>query len=567
MEPIWEQGVWGVIFGNKTMMDVYKPFGTSLKRPVDTSAPVPIDSIISSASKPRLSPQSGLSFHDVVRDKPDISWQEQRDADLQSSVKFWMALVHRWQTNCSICVELEQLGSTDRVFTMFAHLFAGRSPITVRKRGYSIMRLCDYLDDLSEPFPCSEQVFYNFLCAEQFKGAPQSRLKGYMQSVNFVRYVMSVTELSGLTNSARCKGACLGEFLKERVQASPLTVVELNRIHSLLRSGEDIWVRLFSGAILMAVYTRSRWGDLMRSEKVIEDYDSTGKLYYLEARTGRHKTMKSQMHRHQFLPMVAPCFGIDGTNWGLEWLQVRSQLGIQWPPEGLVMPAPDREGSPSSRPLDTQECAAWLRKLVGIDSGCDSRRVASHSLKSTMLSYAAKRGLGIPERLQLGYHTSNFQMGMVYSRDGAAASILVLENLITEIAQGKFNPDETRSGRINSAANNVAPAGPSEVIEIKDEPELINDSESCSDVDSSSTSSEEPRPEFVKHPPVLRPTRAPDGFNLWQHKKLKTLHLMSVENMRVFACGRTAGALHEKLQEAPKFDTPLCTNCFHRRHE
>lgn len=40
-----------------------------------------------------------------------------------------------------------------------------------------------------------------------------------------------------------------------------------------------------------------------------------------------------------------------------------------------------------------------------------------------MLSYAAKRGIGIPERLQLGHHTSNFQMGMVYSKDGAAASI------------------------------------------------------------------------------------------------------------------------------------------------
>ena len=30
------------------------------------------------------------------------------------------------------------------------------------------------------------------------------------------------------------------------------------------------------------------------------------------------------------------------------------------------------------------------------------RRVASHSLKSTFLSYAAKRGIGISERLQLG---------------------------------------------------------------------------------------------------------------------------------------------------------------------
>ena len=276
--------------------------------------------------------------------------------------------------------------------------------------------------------------------------------------------------------------------------------------------------------------------------------------------------MKSQMHRHQFLPMVAPCFGIDGTNWGLEWTRVRQQLGLHWPPDGLVMPAPDREGVATERPLETQECAAWLRKLVGVETSSETRRVASHSLKSTMLSYAAKRGIGIPERLQLGYHTSNFQMGMVYSRDGAAASILVLEKLISEIAQGKFSPDETRSGRIASVEK-VMPTGFTEVIEIKDEPDVVEDSESESGSDSSSTSSEEPRPESVKHPPVLRPTRAPEGFNLWQHKKLKTLHLMSIHNLRVFACGRTAGALHERLQEAPKFDTPLCTNCFHRKHE
>ena len=566
VEPIWEQGIWGVIFGNKTMLDVYKPFDSSFKRPIDTSVPASSDSIAPSSSKPRLSPEPGLSFTDVVKDRPNISWQEQRDADLQSSVKFWMALVHRWRSDCSICLELEKLESTDRVFTMFAHLFAGRSPITTRKRGYSIMRVCDYLDEVSDFFPCSEEVFYNFLCVEQSRGAPQSRMKGYMQSVNFVRFVMSVEELSSVTTSARCKGACLGEFLKERIQASPLTVLELNRIHKLLQSCDDLWVKLFCGAVLMAVYARSRWGDLMRAERVLEDYDSTGRLCYLEARTGRHKTMKSQMHRHQFLPMVAPCFGIDGTNWGLEWTRVRQQLGLHWPPDGLVMPAPDREGVATERPLETQECAAWLRKLVGVETSSETRRVASHSLKSTMLSYAAKRGIGIPERLQLGYHTSNFQMGMVYSRDGAAASILVLEKLISEIAQGKFSPDETRSGRIASVEK-VMPTGFTEVIEIKDEPDVVEDSESESGSDSSSTSSEEPRPESVKHPPVLRPTRAPEGFNLWQHKKLKTLHLMSIHNLRVFACGRTAGALHERLQEAPKFDTPLCTNCFHRKHE
>ena len=58
------------------------------------------------------------------------------------------------------------------------------------------------------------------------------------------------------------------------------------------------------------------------------------------------KTMKSQMHRHQFLPMVAPAVGVDGSNWALAWLDVRRQLGVAWPPEGLVMPAPDRQGIP-----------------------------------------------------------------------------------------------------------------------------------------------------------------------------------------------------------------------------
>jgi hypothetical protein len=154
-------------------------------------------------------------------------------------------------------------------------------------------------------------------------------------------------------------------------------------------------------------------------------------------------------------------------------------------------------------------------------------------------------------------------MGMVYSRDGAAASLMVLEKLISEIAQGKFDPDQTRSGRVVEVS--TVPAGAEAVIEVKEEPETI-DSEPEEGLESSSTSSEEPRPTEIKHFPVVQPTVAPDGFNLWQHKKLKTVHLMDVGNVRVFACGRSVGSLHEKLKEAPQFDTPLCSNCFNRTH-
>ena len=392
--------------------------------------------------------------------------------------------------------------------------------------------------------------------------APQSRLKGYMQSVNFVRHVMTMPELEPLTVSARCKGACLGDLIQERVQASPLKVTELQKLHELLYTCEDVWVRLFCGALLMAVYCRARWGDLMRSENVIMDYDASGKLQYLEARTGRHKTMRSQLHRHQFLPMVSPCHGIDGRDWGSAWIEVRAQLQLEWPPEGLVMPAPGRQGQATCRPLETQECAAWLRKLVGSQESSENRRISSHSLKSTFLSYAAKRGIGIPERLQLGYHTSNFQMGMVYSRDGAAASIMVLEKLIQEIQCGSFNPDDTRSGRVKPQERPAAPPGGTDVVHVKDEEEVIDITEGSSAQDSSSTSSEEERPKVIKFQPVIQPKAAPEGFVMWQHKKLKTLHLMCIENRRVFACGRMAGPLHEELSQAPQFDTPICGLCF-----
>ena len=569
LEQVWEQGVWGAIFGNKSFLDVYKPFGESLKRPIDTStAQCSTDTVVPASSKMKPSLHAGLSYHDVVRDKPDIPWQEQRDADLQSSVKLWMALVERWDTGCSLVSSTLELVETSRVFGMFAHLFAGRSPVTVRKRCYSVMRLCDYLDSRELTFPCSERSFYDFLCTEQLGGAPQSRLKGYMQAINFVRHVMSVPELESLTVSSRCKGACLGDVLRERVQAAPLLVKELKRIHELLYTGEDVWVRMFCGALLMAVYCRARWGDLMRAETVITDFDSGGQLQFLEARTGRHKTMRSQLHRHQFLPMVAPCHGIDGKDWGSVWLEVRKSLELDWPPNGLVMPAPGLQGQVTCRPLETQECAAWLRKIVGSQDDTSTRRISSHTLKSTFLSYAAKRGIGIPERLQLGYHSSDFQMGLVYSRDGAAASLLVLEKLIKEIELGKFDPDDTRSGRIKETSQTTMPAGAENVVLVKDETEVIyvSDTESNKSSDSSSTSSEEDRPQ-VRVQPVLRPTCAPHGFVMWQHKKLKTLHLMAVENSRVFHCGRNAGPLHERLEKAPEFDTPLCSLCFNKSRE
>lgn len=367
----------------------------------------------------------------------------------------------------------------------------------------------------------------------------------------------------------RCPAA-RAKDVKELVQASPLKVSELQCLHSLLHSEADLWDRIFAGAALFCIYARARWGDLMRAESVIEDYDRRGSLAYLEARVGKHKTMNAQQHRHLHLPMVAPSVGIEKQNWAVKWIELRAMVGLSFEVDSRIMPAPLPDGTAGKRPLETTEAAAWLRLILHGDSNLQKdRRVSSHSMKVTILSYAAKRGMDIHLRMQLGYRTSPYKMGLTYSRDGAAASILAMEGLLEEIRSGSFDPDDTRSGRIKRSDHKA-----SEVVEIKDEepadpPRDVADSDSSSHDSSSSSSSDEstvdePAFDFGKAPKTFLPPVAPAGYHLWQHSKLKTLHLMEDGNQKVFACGRMAGPNHLKDGFSARYDTPVCSLCFTR---
>lgn len=502
-----------------------------------------------------------------------VPWQDQREADLQRGIKLWIAVTSRWSDGNSLAQKLGEMRNEGEVFTMFAHVFSGRAPVTVRKRGAAVLKICDYLEqNVLEPFPMKEITFYRFLCHEESSGAPASRMKGFIQAIAFCRHVLDMAELQCILDSKRCSGVALESCPKERKQASPLTVLELNKLHEVIDTSEDLWDSVFAGAALLCCYCRGRWGDLMRSESAFVDYDTKGKPAYFETRTGRHKTMSSQMHRHQFLPMVAPVKGVHGTDWVTPWLQKRRELGASFPPVGLVMPAPDREGGVSQRPLESGECGKWLRRLLGLDGLAPEdpgRRVSSHSLKCTMLSFAAKRGLSVPDRLMLGYHASQMHMAMVYSRDGAAASLLLLERLIDEIARGKFKPDSTRSGRvIDSPVNEPGPQRANVKVELvcSSEEEQCDDlhESDTSDSTSDSGSSSGDIPENHALNKVFAPPKPPEDYQCWQHSKLKTIHLTEPGYVRVFVCGRPVGSFHKRITQDPRFDSPVCWACFNK---
>ena len=203
-------------------------------------------------------------------------------------------------------------------------------------------------------------------------------------------------------------------------------------------------------------------------------------------------------------------------------------------------------------------------------------------MKTTVLSWAAKRGYDVPLRLQMGYHCNRMQMAMTYSRDAATASIMAVQKLIDEIKSGVFAPDDTRSGRLADQDKQLH----NDVIVVKDEDDLDQpieikddhvipvdlenvqevqfDSDDFADSSSSSSSQSGDDQECFRQPSDVRFRRveAPPGFILWQHRKIRTLHLMDVGNVKVFECGRSVGPNHTKMGVTNTYDTPICKLCF-----
>ena len=81
-------------------------------------------------------------------------------------------------------------------------------------------------------------------------------------------------QLGQVVQSRRCLGATTADIPSVISQASPLKVDELKMLHTKLLTGETR-DKIFSGAILFAVYSRARWSDLMHCTEVLLDRDDT----------------------------------------------------------------------------------------------------------------------------------------------------------------------------------------------------------------------------------------------------------------------------------------------------
>lgn len=563
-KPIFEQGVWKDILGHGHFMkDVFqaklicRPVQTFFGQESTSSSVLP-----TTVKKPRLQyERDGPNFSRVVSNTSTLTWQEERESLLQSSLKRWLVTLECCSPFCAIRMKLDSSDTELAKLQILADVFSGRAPATLLKRVRAVEKMCRYFGD--GEFPTGEGQIYFFLCNQREAGAPASRLRSFLEAISFCAHVLDMDALLETEKSKRCIGTTNRVPGCVILQSSPLMVVELLRLHDVLDS-DDQWDRLFAGTVLFAVYARARWADLMHVGKLVVDRDEWGFVHFLEGQTYVHKTMSAEIFRHRFLPLTAPSLGVAEKNWVDGWLDARAQLGLGSPPDFPIMPAPNGEGCATSRSLSSAEASKWLRILLfGKLDQPEGRKVSIQSCKATCLSYCAKFGLDELVRLQLGYHTAGFKMLHTYSRDAAARPLAELSRVLSSIRDKTFAPDSTRSGRfsekvVNSTTRSKPPSG-GEVV-VLDEVKPESSDEGFASSSSGDTSFEEFQEEMrvVKE---LKPPVPPEGYVFWQHKKLKTLHLSLPHYSRILMCSREIGPQHVKGGVSIRYDTPVCRVC------
>ena len=225
-KQVWEQGFWNQFFDKSTaVMDL---FSQRLKRPTPYDVPdfpgaesgIMVEQ--RTVSKPRF---GGPDFLQHVRDVPERTWQEEREALWETAIRRWVSLIDSWTTDSCELVRVIHSGSSFREKAqILVDVFYNKSPQTLMKRANSLSRITNYLVSCGCVFPCSESQCYDFFKRESASGAPAPRLKAIFEAMVFARHVLGVSALEEITNSRRCLGAASTSVFANLRQASPFKI-------------------------------------------------------------------------------------------------------------------------------------------------------------------------------------------------------------------------------------------------------------------------------------------------------------------------------------------------------
>ncbi|CAE7732569.1 unnamed protein product [Symbiodinium sp. CCMP2592] len=354
------------------------------------------------------------------------SWEEKLTDNRRAAVAKWEALLMAHGAHFACYREVSSDAGAGRRADLVQTLkdcFAGKASATLHSRVGPMTRYVKFTKSAGfEAFPLTESVLYAFM--DQYcRAAAATFGRSFLESLNFSVHVLGLD--LHVTISGRIQGVAKARYLEKRkaVQKPALTVLHVRTLEKIVMgstieeySGFD---RHCAGFFCYTLYSRARFSDAQASANLLLDIteNEDGPYGFLEASVTRSKTSYTLERKTRYLPMVAPINGLLDESWGTAWYELMKSRGI-------------------------------LRELLRRELGdtLEIRKLGTHSLKRTLLSWLAKYGTEQGVRAILGYHSTHCGTELVYARDTLSGPLRQLGSVISAVALDHFRPDSTRSG-------------------------------------------------------------------------------------------------------------------------
>ena len=355
-----------------------------------------------------------------------------------------------------------ELGNLDMIFSK-------KSTNTLICRASSMLRFGSWVVRSFPAEAISESMV--FLYCKKLKTDKQatSAPDQLLQALNFSAGTLGLSVPVSELRSSRTIGLahqCLRAQGPTK-QAQPLTASQVLWLEHLARQAEDAYEKLLASSFLLMLYARARHSDIRRAVRIELDTGSDFISGFVELSVEEPKQSRAARRKRLMLPVVAPLMGIGDRPWGSAWQAARKQwkLGhtgsIQDDP---LLPDLAADGTLLPCCMSSARASSWLRTLLSRDDKANPDAllgITTHSLKATLLSWAAKASMDTQERTILGYHSTGVSTSALsYSRDAMAGPLRSLQNLLRHVRIGKFNPDDTRSGRWAVSSSSGASSDP-----------------------------------------------------------------------------------------------------------
>ena len=505
----------------------------------------------------------------------------------------------KWEIVCRRFHAADSASTTQDHVDSLRASFGTKAPGTILKRANALLGFIRWSDSVgcSPDSIFSDATLWRFVQHLQAEGKT-SQAGDVLSALRWAHHVLDSAGAADII-SRRCIGSseqmqATKTFL---MQADPLMVSECQALHIFSKDCDaQVMGRALAFFCLVCIYARCRVSDLDSVHDATWDVGEDGSGY-LVLRIGWHKTSNLSQKKRVLLPLIVPLLGVDGIPFGNELWQVFNELGIRFEErcDKPFLSPYMRDGELASRPITTGEVSTFLQLFLtskGFDVG--DRKITSHSLKHTGLSWVGKYGMSKEDQCILGHHSDSVRgTEAVYSYDLSIGSVQRFEVMLRYIASGEFVPDEARSKfwkfpPMERVPEPATPAGDGlderlpevdEFLEATPPPgglspspsfvrEAVDDmpssdasvGEECCSSSSSSDSSSTPVPsrKKLKVDSTLRQEVQISRGRWVVHVKSGMLHLRYGE--RLLSCGRAISSQFRDVTDAD-LDGRVCLSC------